>query len=231
MIFYRSPLSPRTFVELVIAKGLPPIPGKLPPGFHTNHLPRPCRQFMVISLPIDDRNSSLPSPPYSADMGTPGSSTPTSPGSSIATPDSVVSPTTPAASRPSLNGRVSTSTSGGKDKTVRARYVSAEWVREVDLQLAGFEHGEIDGGPRVVRGVEWIMATSSSAGGEWSDRGKLHMNASANVAREWRDVRERTSSCYEHVSAIQDHRSESPFCVGHNVACSMFMPLKLRFSS
>jgi hypothetical protein len=177
MIFYRSPLSPRTFVELVIAKELPPIPGKLPSGFHTNHLPRPCRQFMVISLPIDDRNSSLPSPPYSAETGTPGSSTPTSPGSGIATPDSLVSPATPGTTRPSTNGRASTSTStgGGKDKTVRARYVSVEWVREVDLQLAGFEHGEIDGGPRVVRGVEWIMATSSSAGGEWSDRGKLHM--------------------------------------------------------
>lgn len=150
----------------MIAKELPPIPGKLPPGFHTNHLPRPCRQFMVISLPIDDRNSSLPSPPYSAETGSPGSSTPPSPGSGIATPDSVVSPTTPGTSRPSMNGRVSTSTSGGKDKTVRARYASVEWVREVDLQLAGFEHGEIDGGPRVVRGVEWIMATSSSAGGE-----------------------------------------------------------------
>jgi len=188
---------------------------------------------MVISLPIDDRNSSLPSPPYSAETGTPGSSTPPSPGSGIATPDSLVLPTTPAASRPSTNGRASTSTStnGGKDKTVRARYVSVEWVREVDLQLAGFEHGEIDGGPRVVRGVEWIMATSSSAGGEWSDRGKLHMYASANVVIKWGDVRERTSSCYEHVSAIQDHRSESSFCVGHNVACSMFMPLKLRFSS
>jgi hypothetical protein len=186
---------------------------------------------MVISLPIDNRNSSLPSPPYSAETGTPGSSTPPSPGSGIATPDSLVSPTTPGTSRQPMNGGLSTSSSGGKDKTVRARYVSVEWVREVDLQLAGFEHGEIDGGPRVVRGVEWVMATSSSAGGESSDRGKLHMNASANVAREWRDVRECTSSCDEHVSAVQDHRSESSHCVSHSAASRKFMLMSMRFSS
>jgi hypothetical protein len=53
-------------------------------------------------------------------------------------------------------------------KHVQARYTSVEVVTEVDIQLKGYEHGDIDGGVRVLRGVEWVMMTSSSAGGESS---------------------------------------------------------------
>lgn len=49
---------------------------------------------------------------------------------------------------------------GAEKSRVRGRYVSVEYVREVD------------GGER----VEWLMATSSCAGGEWTatcSRGRL----------------------------------------------------------
>jgi len=51
-------------------------------------------------------------------------------------------------------------------KSVLARYASVELVTEVDVQLKGFDLGEIDGGTRILRGVEWVMVTSSSAGGQ-----------------------------------------------------------------
>jgi hypothetical protein len=51
-------------------------------------------------------------------------------------------------------------------KSVLARYTSVELVTEVDVDLKGFELGEVDGGTRTLRGVEWVMVTSSSAGGE-----------------------------------------------------------------
>ena len=137
-----SPLNSRTFMNLLITRRLPTMPMDLPPGWHTNHPPPPCRQFIIITLPVDR--------PSSPDTSTP--STPTSP----------LSPS----SERSLDSPSHSKSTGGKEKTVRARYVSVEWVKEVDLQLTGFEHGEVDGGPRVVRGVEWAMATSSSAGGQ-----------------------------------------------------------------
>ena len=52
-------------------------------------------------------------------------------------------------------------------KSVLARYASVELVTEVDVQLRGLDLGEIDGGTRTLRGVEWVMVTSSSAGGKW----------------------------------------------------------------
>lgn len=134
-------------MNLIITYRLPPVPTELPQGYHTNHPPPPCRQFLVITLPVDGPSNG---------MSTPSSSTPTSPlsppisTSSVHSLDSLSKPKSP---------------TSGKDKTVRARYVSVEHVREVDLRLTGFEHGEVDGTARVVRGVEWCMATSSSAGG------------------------------------------------------------------
>jgi len=59
-------------------------------------------------------------------------------------------------------------------KSVLARYASVELVTEVDVQLRGLDLGEIDGGTRTLRGVEWVMVTSSSAGGKC--KGDLFVN-------------------------------------------------------
>lgn len=54
----------------------------------------------------------------------------------------------------------------GKDQgKLRGKYVSVELIREKDVILSGHINGAVDGGERIIRGVEWSVCTSSEAGG------------------------------------------------------------------